>query len=192
MKNIAIFASGTGSNAAAIMDRFIEYDDIFVSLAATNKPDAGVLDEAHERGVPTRVFTKKELHDEDYMHDLLLGIDVVVLAGFLLKIPPFLVEAFQGRMINIHPSLLPKYGGKGMYGMRVHEAVLENNEKESGITIHYVSENYDEGDILRQEKVSISQRDTARTIALKVQKLEHEHYPKIVEKLVRSLPENYD
>lgn len=187
MKNIAVLASGTGSNAAAIMDHFIGYENVFVSLTASNNPNAGVLEKAAERGVPTSTFTKSQLHDEEFMTELLRGIDVVVLAGFLLKIPAFLVREFEGRMINIHPALLPKYGGKGMYGMNVHKAVIENNEKQTGITIHYVSENYDEGDIILQKTVSLSQRDTPETVALKVQKLEHEHYPKIVEKLALSL-----
>lgn len=187
MKNIAVLASGTGSNAAAIMDRFIGYEDIFVSLVASNNPEAGVLEKAAERGVPTSTFTKSQLNDEEFMTELLRGIDVVVLAGFLLKIPAFLVREFEGRMINIHPALLPKYGGKGMYGEHVHQAVIENGDKETGITIHYVSENYDEGDIILRETVSLSQRDTPETAALKVQKLEHEHFPEVVEKLARSL-----
>lgn len=187
MKNIAILASGNGSNAAAIMDRFIDYDDIFVTLTASNNPDSGVLEKAATRGVPTSTFTKSELNDEEFMTELLRGIDVVVLAGFLLKIPAFLVEQFEGRMINIHPALLPKYGGKGMYGMNVHKAVFENGDKETGITIHYVNENYDEGDIILQKSISVSQRDTPETIALKVQKLEHEHLPEVVEKLARAI-----
>ena len=187
MKNIAIFASGSGTNAAAIMDNFMGHPEIFVSLTATNNPEAGVIEKAEERVVPVTVFENEDLNDEEYMLELLRGIDLIVLAGFLKKIPSYLVNEFEGRIVNIHPALLPKYGGKGMYGDKVHQAVIENGEKESGISIHLVNENYDDGDVLFQDTVPVSQQDTPDTLALKVRKLEHEHYPEVIEKLVRSL-----
>ena len=187
MKNIAILASGTGTNAAKIMDHFIGNPQVFVSLVASNKETAGVLDEAVERGVPTAVFTNDQLNDEEFMLNMLRGIDLIVLAGFMRKIPSFLLEEFEDRIVNIHPALLPKFGGKGMYGKKVHEAVIEAGEKESGITIHLVNEEYDKGKILFQESVPVKQTDTPDSLAMRVQKLEHEHFPKIIQKLVRSL-----
>ncbi|MDR9486721.1 phosphoribosylglycinamide formyltransferase [Salibacter sp.] len=187
MKNIAILASGTGTNAAKIMDHFIGNPQIFVSVVASNNDTAGVLDEAVERGVPTAIFSNEQLHDEEIMLNMLHGIDLIVLAGFMRKIPPFLLEEFEDRIVNIHPALLPKFGGKGMYGNKVHEAVIEAGEKQTGITIHLVNEEYDEGKILFQESIPVKQTDTPESLAMRVQKLEHEHFPKIIQKLVRSL-----
>jgi phosphoribosylglycinamide formyltransferase 1 len=184
MKQIAIFASGAGSNAKNI----IEYLGITsnstakVSLVVCNKPGAGVLTIADNNKIPLLIIDKEKFfHGNGYVDELKAAkIDFIVLAGFLWKIPPALIKAFQGKMINIHPALLPKYGGKGMYGRFVHEAVLANKERESGITIHYVDEIYDNGQIVLQATCLISENDTPETLARKVQVLEHRHFPAAV------------
>jgi len=185
-KNIAIFASGTGSNARKIVEHFEHNDDFSVSLIVSNKPAAPVLDMAREKGIGTFVLNREYLSKSKDILKILNKylIDFVVLAGFLLLVPGYLVRAFEKRMVNIHPALLPKYGGKGLYGMNVHKAVCKAGEKESGITIHYVNEQYDEGSIVFQAKCLLEDGDTPEIIAQKVLQLEHRYYPLIIEKLL--------
>lgn len=188
LKNIAIFASGTGSNAQKIIDHFRHSAIARVTLIVCNKPEAGVLQIAVREGIPSILIDKERFfHSDHYIQQLQqANIDMVVLAGFLWKIPANLVQAFPNHIINIHPALLPKYGGKGMYGHFVHEAVINAREKESGITIHYVNEKYDDGAPILQERVAITPDDTPETLAAKVLVLEHKWYPVIVERLLTS------
>ena len=185
-KNIALFASGSGTNAENIARYFQENDNISISVVLSNKADAFVLERAKNLNIPTVVFSKKEMEETDKILQILTKykIDFIVLAGFLLKIPAYLVEAFPRRIINIHPALLPKYGGKGMYGRFVHEAVIANREKESGITIHFVNEYYDEGAIIFQAKCLISSTDTPDDVARKIHELEYEYFPKTLEEVI--------
>ena len=187
--NLAIFASGTGTNAARIIDYFRDSTQIKVSLIVCNKPGAGVLNVAERAGVPTLLIEKEPFfRGGAYVAALEeKKIDFIVLAGFLWKIPEALVKAYPGRIVNIHPALLPKYGGKGMYGQFVHEAVIAAGDKESGITIHYVDEHYDHGDPIRQVKVLIEPEDTPETLAKKIHLLEYEHFPKIIEEVIMEL-----
>lgn len=187
-KRIAIFATGSGSNAEAMMRYFQNHAQIEVGLLLSNKPNAGALKHAENYGVPTIVFNRETFfHSENILEELKKqAIDLVVLAGFLWKVPDYLIQAYPNKIINIHPALLPKYGGKGMYGMHVHEAVKAAGETESGITIHLVNENYDEGKTLLQEKVRILPEDDAMTIAKKVLQLEHAHFSPLVEKFLLS------
>lgn len=186
MKHIAIFASGTGSNAKTIIEYFQSSEAIQVSLVVSNKPTAPVLAMAAAHGVPTLVIDRKGFYESEQLlqqlHDY--QIDFIVLAGFLWLLPLYLVEAYDDRIINIHPALLPKYGGKNMYGMNVHRAVQAAQETESGITIHYVNPNYDEGKIIFQATCPISPDDQAEDIARKVQQLEHTYFPKVIEQLL--------
>jgi phosphoribosylglycinamide formyltransferase 1 len=186
MKRIAIFASGSGSNAEAIARYLADRIDIEISLILTNNPEAGVIQRARRLHIPVVVFDKKTFYESDRITDLLLNqdIDLVVLAGFMMLIPEKLVRAFPRRIVNIHPALLPQYGGKGMYGHFVHEAVVEAGESQSGITIHYVNEVYDEGEIIFQATCLLSPTDTPDDVAKKVQVLEHEYYPRVVGELV--------
>jgi phosphoribosylglycinamide formyltransferase-1 len=183
---IAIFISGGGTNADAIMHYFKGNPAIEVALVLSNKADAGGLKLAAQHKVPTEVVSKEQFSNLDYLLPLLHSyqIDWIVLAGFLWLIPEFLVLAYEHKIVNIHPALLPKFGGKGMYGKRVHEAVVAAKEKESGITIHYVDSRYDEGKIIYQAKCMINDHDTPETVAHKVQLLEHRWYPQIVEKVL--------
>lgn len=185
-KRIAIFATGSGSNAEAMMRYFQSHPKIEVSLLLSNKPEAGALQHAKNYQVPTFVFNRDLFFNSENVLNQLKekDIDFIVLAGFLWKIPDYLIAAYPNRIINIHPALLPKFGGKGMYGMHVHEAVKAAGEQESGITIHLVNENYDEGKILLQEKVRILPEDNAVTIAKKVLQLEHAHFSPLVEKYI--------
>lgn len=185
MKKIAIFASGTGSNAKKIIEYLANLPGdkaATVSLVVSNKPDAGVLKIADDNNIPTLVIDKEKFFRGNAYTDELkaAGIDFIVLAGFLWKIPLLLIKAFPKKIINIHPALLPKYGGKGMYGHHVHEAIIANKEKESGITIHYVDELYDHGEIILQAKCPVNESDTPDSLAKKVQALEHLHFPEIV------------
>lgn len=186
MKNIAIFASGAGSNAQKIIDHFKQSDKARVSVIVCNKPGAGVLQIAEREGIASILIEKEAfLHSDKYIQLLKeQKIDLVVLAGFLWKIPANLVQAFPNRIINIHPALLPKFGGKGMYGHFVHEAVIAAGEKESGITIHFVNEKYDDGETILQERIIITPEDTPESVARKVQALEHQWFPVIVERLL--------
>ncbi|HMH22130.1 MAG TPA: phosphoribosylglycinamide formyltransferase [Puia sp.] len=186
MKQIAIFASGTGSNAGRIIGYFRNHKEIRISLIVSNKPGAGVLDIARNESIPTLLIDKEKFfHGNAYVEELQeRKIDFLILAGFLWKIPERLVKEFRGRIINIHPSLLPKYGGKGMYGRRVHEAVIGAGEKQTGITIHYVDELYDHGQVIFQVSTEVDAGDTPETLAGKVHLLEHEHFSKIIEQAI--------
>ena len=186
MKKLAIFASGSGSNAENIFNYFIENKEIEISLILTNNPQAGVIERANRMNIPVVIFNRNTFSKSDKIVELLKnqGIDWVILAGFLWLIPKNLIESFPEKIINIHPALLPKFGGKGMWGHHVHEAVVTQKEKESGITIHYVNEKYDEGKVIFQAKCTVNETDTADTVAEKVHQLEYEHFPKIIEKCV--------
>src|SRR4030095_12929588 len=187
MKQIAIFSSGAGSNAKKIIDHLGSLKEknistAIVSLIVCNKPEAGVLKIAEENNIPALLIEKEKFFRGNAYIDELKAADIgfIVLAGFLWKIPVDLIKAFHGKMINIHPALLPKYGGKGMYGKFVHEAVIVNKEKESGITIHYVDEVYDHGQIILQATCPVAENETPETLAKKVQVLEHRHFPPAV------------
>ena len=184
---IAIFASGSGSNAENIANYFKDNPVAEVVLIFTNKADAYVLERAKKLAVESVVFSSEQLKSGELV-DLLKdkGIDFIVLAGFLLKIPENLIAAFPNKIINIHPALLPKYGGKGMYGDAVHKAVVANKDKESGITIHYVNEHYDEGAIIFQAKCTVIETDTYEDVAHKIHQLEYEHFPKVIERVLAS------
>lgn len=181
-KNIAIFASGSGTNAENIIGYFKENDSVRVSLVLSNKSDAYVLERAARWGVPSAVLSKDDWRVGEKVLDLLKqhAIDFIVLAGFLIRVPDVLLHAYPDKIINIHPSLLPKFGGKGMYGDRVHEAVVAASETESGITIHYINEHYDEGNILFQAKCSVLPEDLPTDVAQKVHALEYKYYPAII------------
>ena len=184
--HIAIFASGAGSNALKIIEYFADRSDVTVALIVTNRGDAGVLTHAKEHHIPSLVITKELLRNENFMLKELMSfnIDFVVLAGFLLLVPEFLVERFKNKMINIHPALLPKYGGAGMYGKNVHRAVKEAHETESGITIHFVNTKYDEGGIVYQHSVQLSPEDTPDEIATRVLELEHAYFAPVIDQLL--------
>lgn len=186
MKRIAIFASGTGSNAKKIVEHFAENDNIEVSLIVSNKSKAGVLNLAKTHNIPYLILNRQDFyHTENILEEFTVyPIDFIVLAGFLWLIPEYLVKAFSKRMVNIHPALLPAYGGKGMYGHHVHQAVWEAKEKVSGMTIHYVSEHYDEGNIIFQAECQLASTDSPEEIAKKVLQLEHQHYARIIEELL--------
>ena len=184
--NLALFASGNGSNAENIVHYFKDNDRINPNLILTNKAGAYVLQRAKNLGIDAKVFSPSELKEGAMIRRWMqeYQIDFIVLAGFLLKIPDYLIELFPQKIINIHPALLPKFGGKGMYGDRVHQAVKEAGEPETGITIHYVNEHYDEGQIIFQEKVAVLPSDTPAQIAEKVHALEYEHFPRVIEKIL--------
>lgn len=180
---IAIFASGSGSNAEQITNYFSGHDQIEVVLILSNKPTAYVLERAAKLGVPSQVFDRPTFYQSENVLDSLRTheVDYIVLAGFLWLVPQYLIEAYREKMINIHPALLPKYGGKGMYGDRVHRAVIADQETESGITIHLVDEVYDNGRILCQERVSLVADDTPDSLAEKIHELEYAYFPKAIE-----------
>lgn len=186
MKKIVLFASGNGTNAQAILDYFQNSDQVQVSLILSNNPRAMVLERAKNARVEGLSFNKFAFAKAGSIHQLLQQTqpDLIVLAGFLWKIPEFLITDFPNKIINLHPALLPKYGGKGMYGMNVHEAVVASKEKQSGITIHYVNENYDEGAIIKQISCDIDDKDTAEDVAHKIHQLEHKYFPRIIEELL--------
>lgn len=188
MTRLAIFASGGGSNAEAIIKYFKDHDSISVDLIVSNRETAYVLQRAEDHAIPSALITKRQFSDKNHVLDILKdsSIDYIILAGFLLLIPKYLIETFPDRILNIHPALLPKYGGKGMYGHHVHKAVHDNKEKESGMTIHLVDEHYDEGKILFQATTALEAYDGPDMIAAKVLKLEHRHYPEQIEKLILS------
>lgn len=185
MKRLAILASGSGSNAEKIMAHFQNSEKAEIALVASNKADAFVLERAKKFEVPTYTFTRKEMDAGALLEKLKAEkIDWVILAGFLLKIPVELTRAFPDKMVNIHPALLPKYGGKGMYGSFVHEAVKAAGDTETGITIHLLNENYDEGRIVFQASTPLTESDTPDSIAEKVHALEHKHFPEVIESLM--------
>lgn len=186
MKRIAIFASGTGSNAEILIRHFEMHADAQVTLLVSNKANAGALGIAREHGVETMVVERDDFFSANSIAEALKvrGIDLIVLAGFLWLIPQALIKAFPGKIVNIHPALLPKFGGKGMYGKHVHSAVLAAGEKESGITVHFVNEHFDEGEHIAQFTCAVEPGDTVETLAAKVQRLEHEHFASAIERLL--------
>jgi len=188
-KRIAILASGAGSNAQRIIEYFKENGRADVVVVGCNNPDALVLKKVADLGVGSFVFNRGALTSLPVVLDKLLAekVDLVVLAGFLLKVPESLVQAFPNRIVNVHPALLPKFGGKGMYGKYVHQAVIEAQEKESGITIHYVNEHYDDGAIIFQAKCGVDENDSAETLARKIHALEHEYFAKTIDQIIQTL-----
>lgn len=190
MTNIAIFASGSGTNAEAIMDHFSDSSCGRVALLLSNRAEAYALKRAERFGVPAAVFSREEFCDPDGTVAELLRehhIDFIVLAGFLWLVPNHLTDSYAGRIVNIHPALLPKFGGRGMYGVNVHRAVIDSGEAESGITIHLVNEKYDSGDILFQATVPVAPDDTPDSLAAKIHVLEHRHFPLIIERTIQNL-----
>ena len=187
-KRIVIFASGSGTNTQNIIQHFQQGELAEVVLVLSNKKDAKVLDRSKRLFVSALSFTDEELNSETGVLNQLKAVqpDLIVLAGFLLKFPEIILNAFPNKVINIHPALLPKYGGKGMYGHHVHEAIVANREQETGITIHFVNEKYDEGKIIFQKSVAISEDDTAENVAEKIHELEYEFFPKVIETLLQT------
>lgn len=187
-KRIALFASGSGTNAEKIFKKFQNHNLAEVALLLSNNPEAYALKRAEKFDVPTRVFNRKTFRETANIVTFLRSeqIDLIILAGFMWLIPENLVKAFPNQIINIHPALLPKYGGKGMYGMHVHQAVKDNKETETGITIHYVNEHYDEGQIIFQASCTLEPSDSPNDIATKVHQLEYKHYPNVIENLITS------
>lgn len=187
MKRLAIFASGSGSNAEKIADYFRGNPDVCIELILCNNPQAGVIERASRLQIPVQLFDREQFRN-GWVLNLLMEkqIDWVILAGFLWLIPTDMVRAFPNKMVNLHPALLPKFGGKGMYGHFVHEAVVAAGEKESGITIHFVNEHYDEGNIIFQAAFEVSPSDTPDDVARKGQRLEHEYFPKVIGQLLQS------
>jgi phosphoribosylglycinamide formyltransferase-1 len=181
-KRIALFASGSGSNAENIIRYFSDNCDLSFPVIISNNENAFVHERAKKMGVPSITFSREDFIEGKKILNFLQEkrIDAIVLAGFLLKIPDLIIEAYPRKIINIHPALLPKFGGKGMYGMKVHSAVLEAGEKETGITIHYVNSNYDEGDIIFQAKCPVLSGDTPESVAQRVHALEYEYFPRII------------
>lgn len=187
MKKIVIFASGSGTNAENIIKYFKNTNTGTVVSVFTNNPKAYVIERAKNLQVPTEIFTKEDFLDSKVLQNLnSIQPDLIVLAGFLLKFPENIVAQYPDKIINVHPALLPKYGGKGMYGMNVHKAVVENKEKETGITIHYINENYDEGNIIFQKKVTVLITDTPEVVAEKIHELEQKYFPTVIEDLLIS------
>ncbi|MFX0556204.1 phosphoribosylglycinamide formyltransferase [Maribacter sp. CXY002] len=186
-KRIVLFASGSGSNVENIVNYFNDETHITVTAVFTNKRDAKVIDRCNRLNISALFFNKHAFINSDCVLEMVKALkpDLIVLAGFLWKIPENLINAFPNSIINIHPALLPKYGGKGMYGMRVHQAVKDNHEIETGITIHYVNSNYDEGAIIHQAKTIVTKEDSPESIAEKVHQLEYEHFPKVIEQLLK-------
>ena len=184
--NIAIFASGSGSNAENIARHFCNNESIRVVLVVSNKPDAYVLQRAERLGIPSVVLTAADMRDEARVMALLreYRVDFIVLAGYLLRVPAYLVDAYPQAMLNIHPALLPEFGGKGMYGERVHQAVIAAGRTRSGITIHFVNENYDEGAHVFQVECAVDPDDTPDTLAAKVHALEYAHFPRVIEEVI--------
>ena len=186
MTRLAIFASGSGTNAENIIKYFQNRSGISISCVCTNRPDAGVIERAQRHHIPVLVFTREDLYQNGrvltYLNQNM--IDWIILAGFLWLVPAALIDRYPSKIINIHPALLPQYGGKGMYGERVHRAVLENSEKKSGITIHFVNREYDKGSIIFQATCEVDPADTSESLATRVHKLEYEHFPRVIEEAV--------
>ncbi len=190
MRRIAILASGTGSNARKIVEHLQDNEFVEVVLIASNRKSAKVLDMASDHSIATTVITRSDFYQsESFLNQLReLDVDWIVLAGFLWLVPSNLISAYPNRIVNIHPALLPAYGGKGMYGINVHKAVKDNNDNVSGMTIHLVNENYDDGAIIFQGRTDIDPSDSPEDIAAKVLKLEHKYYPKVIEGMVMAQP----
>lgn len=188
MYRIGIFASGSGTNAQRFFEHFANHHQACVSLLLCNKPDAAVIAKAHSAGIESFVFTASELRQTEKVFNKLTdsGIDFIVLAGFMLLLPEVITRHWEGRIVNIHPALLPKYGGKGMYGEHVHRAVLQAGDTVSGITIHLVNSIYDDGAILFQAQCPVLPADTPETLAQRIHSLEHRHYPPTVEALIKN------
>lgn len=186
MKRVAIFASGAGSNAAKIIEYFNTSSLIQISLIVCNKPNAGVLNIANKHAIPSLLIEKDQFFRGDaYVEELKkCKIDFIVLAGFLWKVPEKLIQAYPNSIVNIHPALLPNYGGKGMYGSLVHAAVIDNKEKESGITIHYVNEHFDEGQHIFKATCTVDEKDTPESLASKIHALEHAHFARVIEEVI--------
>lgn len=189
MNKIAILASGTGSNAVNLVQYFSKKKNIEIALLISNKKDAPVITKMRDLNIPVKVITNEEFDNSSYMLSLLheYNISFIVLAGFLRIVPSPIIKAYENRIINIHPSLLPKYGGKGMYGMKVHEAVVASGDDKSGITIHYINDRYDEGEIIFQAFCDVSPTDSPEVVAQKVHALEYEYYPKVTEKIILAI-----
>lgn len=188
LKNLVIFASGSGTNAENIIKYFEDSDLARVAGVFTNNPNAGVIDRCRKLNVRSYVITQNEMNSGEVLAKLQkMQCDMVVLAGYLKKISGDILEHYEKRVINLHPSLLPDYGGQGMYGRHVHEAVVENEEEETGITIHYVDEEYDHGEIIFQESVEVDFEDTWEDVDYKVRQLEYKHYPEVIEYLLKDL-----
>ena len=185
--NLAIFASGNGSNAINIINYFEKKEDVTVKKIFCNKTEAPVIGKAKAKGISSYIFNKSQLEEDNFILTQLkaLGIDYIILAGFLLKIPKHIVQHFEDKIINIHPALLPKYGGKGMYGKYVHQAVVDNKEPKTGISIHFVNENYDEGSIIFQAECEVLKTDTANDVADKIHDLEMTYFPRIIEQTIK-------
>ncbi|MBP8959145.1 MAG: phosphoribosylglycinamide formyltransferase [Bacteroidales bacterium] len=186
MNNISIFASGSGTNAENIIKYFLNKESAKVALVLSNNPKAYVIKRAKQYNIAVKIFDHHEFYETDEVLETLISnnIDFIVLAGFLWLVPENILNRYKGKIINIHPALLPRYGGKGMYGDRVHRAVIEAGEKESGITIHYVNEGYDEGDIIFQAHCPINPEETVDSLAKKVHELEYRYYPEVIEKII--------
>ncbi|MCK5638420.1 MAG: phosphoribosylglycinamide formyltransferase [Flavobacteriaceae bacterium] len=184
MIRLIIFASGSGTNAENIIKFFKDSRNIKVTFVLTNSKNAKVLERSERLEIPSKIFSKSEFNSKEFLQFLKNEADFIILAGFLLKVPEEIIKSFPNKIVNIHPALLPKYGGKGMYGMHVHKAVVDNNEKFTGITIHYVNENYDEGAIIFQREVALNESDTPDDVAAKIHKLEQDYFPQVIEKTV--------
>ncbi|MGO4772705.1 phosphoribosylglycinamide formyltransferase [Flavobacterium sp. W22_SRS_FK3] len=182
MKKIVVFASGSGSNAENIIKHFKQTKVAKVVAVFTNNPNAKVIERAKNHQIPVEIFSKNELLERNIVQKIQeINPDLIVLAGFLLKFPENIIELYPNKIINIHPALLPNYGGKGMYGMHIHRAIVNNKEKETGISIHYVNEHYDEGGIIFQKNVALTQEDTPETVAEKIHELEQKYFPEIIQ-----------
>jgi len=189
MRNIAIFASGAGTNAENIIRYFSNRNSAKVVLVLSNRRDAGVLKRAEALGIPAFLFDRNDFYINGSVFNKLIHykIDFIVLAGFLWLVPDNIIKMFEERLINIHPALLPAYGGKGMYGDKVHRSVIQNHDSESGITIHYVNNKYDEGDIIFQAKCKVEPSDTPESLASRIHVLEYKYFPEVIEKLISKL-----
>lgn len=185
MKKIVVFASGSGSNAENIIKHFKETKIAKVVSVFTNNPNAKVIERAKNHQIPVEIFAKTELLERNLLQKIQeIDPDLIVLAGFLLKFPENIIELYPNKIINIHPALLPSYGGKGMYGMHIHRAIVNNKEKETGISIHYVNEHYDEGGIIFQKNVALTEEDTPETVAEKIHELEQKYFPEIIQTIL--------
>lgn len=190
MIKLAVFASGSGSNAQRIAEYFNNHPSVTVDIILTNNKNAYVTERAKSLQIPCLVFNRADFYETDHVLNILKErqADILILAGFLWLVPARIIQAYNGRILNIHPALLPKYGGKGMYGDFVHRAVIANQEKCSGITIHYVNENYDEGDIIFQAKCDVDANDTSDSLAAKIHSLEYENFPRVIEEEINKMP----
>ncbi len=192
MNRIAIFASGSGTNMQRIAEYFSDNPLVEISVVLCNKPGAGVIQRAYNLNIPVIMIDRENFYHSEFITKVLLEkeIDLIVLAGFLWLIPDHLLKAFPNRIINIHPALLPKYGGKGMFGSKVHEAVIAAGESKSGITIHYVNEHYDEGAVIFQQALSIEPNETAYSLVTKIHQLEYRYFPEVIENVLGSMKSN--